>query len=165
MASTKTAAKRPSSRTPAKSSRAGSPKTPPKVSVVVSAAMRGRYERLLAAFKRAQGAELVQWDAAYEAIDAILSAEPPLYLAGGFKSARAFADAVLPGITLDTIRDNARVARYFDPPTRRRSTASRASRCCSTTLRQRTAARSPRCASTPSARRSCRRSSPCPSRR
>lgn len=81
----------------------------------MNAAMRARYERLLAEFKRAQGAELVQWDAAYEAIDAILSAEPPLYLAGGFKSAKDFAAAVLPGITLETVRDNARVARYFDP--------------------------------------------------
>ncbi len=115
MARTKTAAQPTPARTPAKTSRAGSPKAPPKVAVVVNAAMRSRYERLLAEFKRAQGAELVQWDAAYEAIDAILSAEPPLYLAGGFKSAKAFADAVLPGISLDTIRDNARVARYFDP--------------------------------------------------
>jgi hypothetical protein len=93
----------------------GRTKVPPTIQVVVNAAMRTRYEKHLADFKRAQGAELVQWDAAYESLDTILSAEPPLYLAGGFKTAKAFIAAVLPGVTLETVRASARVARHFDP--------------------------------------------------
>lgn len=87
----------------------------PKPAVVVNEAMRKRYEAHLAAFRKAQGAELGHWDAAYESLDEILGSEPPLYLAGGFKSERAFLAAVLPGVARSTVRENVRVARHFDP--------------------------------------------------
>lgn len=82
---------------------------------VVNEAMRARYAKHLEAFERARGAELARWDAAYESLGEILSGEVPLYLAGGFKTARAFVDAVLPGMKLETVRDYVRVAQRFAP--------------------------------------------------
>lgn len=90
-------------------------RAPPVVAPIVNDAMKARYERHLDAFKRAHGAELAQWDAAYESLGAILDGDAPLYLAGGFKSAQAFVDAVLPGMKLETVRGYVRVARHFDP--------------------------------------------------
>lgn len=90
-------------------------KVPKPVTPVVNDAMRTQYANHLAAFKRAHGAEIAQWDAAYESLAPILQSDPPLYLAGGFKSARAFVAAELPGVDLDTVRDYVRVATHFDP--------------------------------------------------
>lgn len=90
-------------------------KVPKPVTPVVNEAMRTRYASHLAAFKRAHGAEVAQWDAAYESLAPILQSDPPLYLAGGFKSARAFVAAELPGMDLDTVRDYVRVATHFEP--------------------------------------------------
>lgn len=82
---------------------------------VVNEAMRERYTKHLEAFQRARGAELAQWDAAYESLGEILSGDPPLYLAGGFKTAQTFVDTVLPGMKLETVRDYVRVAQHFAP--------------------------------------------------
>lgn len=82
--------------------------------MVVNEAMRRRYQVLLKDFRDAHGAELVRWDAAYEALDSMLRGDAPLYLAGGFKSARAFLASVLPGVALSTVRDGVRVARHFN---------------------------------------------------
>ena len=60
------------------------------------------------------------WDAAYEALDALLNSEPPLYLAGGFKSAKAFLAVTLPSVALSTVRDGVRVARHFNADDERR---------------------------------------------
>lgn len=109
-------AKKATKRATAKrATRPAKPKAVPKPAVVVNEAMRRRYEAHLAAFQKAQGAELGHWDAAYESLDEILSSEPPLYLAGGYKSERAFLAAVLPGVARSTITENVRVARHFDP--------------------------------------------------
>lgn len=93
----------------------GKVKVPPRVAVVVNEAMRARYEKHLADFKRAQAAEIARWDEAYEALGEILDGKPPLYLAGGYRSAKAFVAAVLPGTKLETVRAGVRVARHFDP--------------------------------------------------
>jgi hypothetical protein len=55
------------------------------------------------------------WDEMYEALDAILYSDPPLYLAASLKTARAFLADYLPGVTELTARNNIRVARSFDP--------------------------------------------------
>ena len=53
------------------------------------------------------------WDAKWEAVDRVLTHDPPLYLAGGFKTAKAFCSKHLPGVHLQTVRDHTRVARHF----------------------------------------------------
>ena len=87
----------------------------PAAKPLVSAAMKARFAKHLAAFRAAHGDQLAKWDAAYESLGAILDAEPPLYLAGGYKTAQGFVDAVLPGMKLETVRDYVRVARHFGP--------------------------------------------------
>ena len=98
---------------PTRSPRRNTPAEKP--AVAVNSALKKRYATHLAAFQSARADELSGWDAAYEALDAILSAEPPLYLAGGFKTAKAFLATVLPGVAPSTVRDSIRVARHFDP--------------------------------------------------
>jgi len=82
--------------------------------VLVNKAMLARYDALLRAFHEAQGTELGGWDAAYEALDSLLHSEPPLFIAGGYKTVKAFLAAVLPGVALSTVRDGVRVARHFN---------------------------------------------------
>lgn len=77
--------------------------------------MKTRFAKHLAAFRKAHADELSKWDAAYESLGAILDANPPLYLAGGYKTAQGFVDAVLPGMKLETVRDYVRVAKFFGP--------------------------------------------------
>src|SRR5207249_4577746 len=78
-------------------------------------ALKARYQAELDRFQQARTGEMAGWDEMYEALDAILYSDPPLYLAASFKSARAFLSANLPGVTEDTARGNIRVARSFDP--------------------------------------------------
>jgi len=92
-------------------SRAKTPRVP---AVLVNKAMLARYDALLRAFREAQGTELGGWDAAYEALDSLLHSEPPLFIAGGYKTAKAFLAAVLPGVALSTVREGVRVARHFN---------------------------------------------------
>ena len=57
--------------------------------------------------------ESAHWDAKWEAVDRVLTHDPPLYLAGGFKTVKAFCAKHLPGVHLQTVRDSTRVARHF----------------------------------------------------
>jgi hypothetical protein len=82
---------------------------------VADAALKARYQAELARFESARTNELSGWDEMYEALDAILYSDPPLYLAQGFKSARAFLGQHLPGVNEATARSSIRVARSFDP--------------------------------------------------
>jgi hypothetical protein len=77
--------------------------------------LKARYEDELKRFRQAQSGEMTGWDEMYEALDAILYSDPPLYLAGSYKSARAFLAEHLPGMKEETARHNIRVARVFDP--------------------------------------------------
>src|SRR5262245_35868601 len=107
---------RPAKRTAAPAKRATdkpTKKAESKPAVLVNEALRKRYATHLAAFRNAHGAEQSQWDAAFEQIDAILHSDPPLYLAGGFKTDKAFLASVLPEMDPATARENARVARFF----------------------------------------------------
>ena len=107
--------KKPTPKKPDASGGGARRRVPSAVLPIVNEAMRERYAKHLEAFQRARGAELAQWDAAYESIGEILSGEAPLYLAGGYKTAQAFVDAVLPGMKLETVRDYVRVAQRFSP--------------------------------------------------
>jgi hypothetical protein len=77
--------------------------------------LKARYDDELTRFNSARSGEMAGWDEMYEALDAILYSDPPLYLAGSIKSARAFLSEHLPGVTEATARGNIRVARSFDP--------------------------------------------------
>ena len=117
MAKTKASAKArggSAARTATGSAKGSAGSAPPKPRVIVSKAMIARYDALLKAFREARGTEFGGWDAAYEALDSLLHSEPPLYLAGGFKSAKAFLTATLPGVALSTVREGVRVARHFN---------------------------------------------------
>ena len=63
----------------AKATKASTAKAPRKPAVVISKSMLSRYDAVLKAFRDAHGTELGGWDAAYEALDALLNSEPPLY--------------------------------------------------------------------------------------
>jgi hypothetical protein len=84
--------------------------------VTVDKKLKARWQAQLERFEENRGRELAGWDEMYEALGEILDSEPPLYLAGGFKTARAFLAARLPGVNEQTARDYVRVARNFDPP-------------------------------------------------
>lgn len=71
------------------------------------------YDAELARYRQARDGEMAGWDLRYESLGAILDGE--LYLAAGFKSARAFLAAEAPDQDERTVRTNIRVARHFDP--------------------------------------------------
>ena len=56
----------------------------------------------------------------YEALGEILYSTPPLFLAAGHKTARAFLATILPGTSETTVRGYVRVAKYFDPEDEKR---------------------------------------------
>src|SRR5437879_4223257 len=89
--------------------------TKAKPRVVVDRAMKVAWEIQLARLKQAKQEETSGWDELYEAFGAILKSEPPLYLAGGFRSARDFLRHELPGEHERTIYSHIRVAESFDP--------------------------------------------------
>ncbi len=84
-------------------------------SATVDKKLKARWEQEFARFTQAKGAEAEGWDELYEALDAILNHNPPLYLAGGYKSARAFLKDQMKGQDIRTVQANIRVARHFDP--------------------------------------------------
>jgi hypothetical protein len=98
----------------AKGSTTSRAKTPRVPGVIVNQAMLDRYDALMKDFHEAKGSELGGWDAAYEALDDLLNSEPPVFIAGGFKTAKAFLAEVLPDVAMSTVRDGVRVARHFN---------------------------------------------------
>ncbi|MFI5288454.1 MAG: hypothetical protein ACHQ17_02330 [Polyangia bacterium] len=70
--------------------------------------------------RQAAGNESGDWDAKWEAVGDIVQHEPPLYLAGGFKTTRAFIAASLPGENERSVRRAIRVARHFAPDDERK---------------------------------------------
>jgi len=77
--------------------------------------LKARWEQEFTRFTQAKGAETEGWDELYEALDAILNHDPPLYRAGGYKSARAFLKDHMKGQDIRTVQANIRVAKHFDP--------------------------------------------------
>ena len=78
------------------------------------AAGKARFRDELARLKRARSGEMAGWDETYEAVGEILLADPPLYLFGGYDSARAFLAAHLPGVSERSVATYVRVAKYFE---------------------------------------------------
>jgi hypothetical protein len=104
---TSTQARAKSATKPARKLKAGAN---PLVDKALSAHWKDAFQR----FEDAKQGEAERWDEQYEALGEILDAEPPLYLAGGYASDKAFLAAVLPGVDVRSARRSCRVARYFD---------------------------------------------------
>lgn len=85
-----------------------------RVTVKIDRALRRRYEEQLAVVRRTARGAASAFDERWEAVAEILEHDPPLYLAGGYASARAFLQAQL-GETLRSALRFVRVARYASP--------------------------------------------------
>ncbi len=81
----------------------------PSAAEIIDRALERDWKRALSALESARSGEAEQWDAKWEAVDAILAHDPPLYLAAGLKTERAFRERYLPGVAQSTMRDNALV--------------------------------------------------------
>jgi hypothetical protein len=77
--------------------------------------LKARWKEAITRYRRARDEETSSWDERYEALSEVLESDPPLYLAGGYKTARAFLRAEAPGQTERTVRRYMRVAQHFDP--------------------------------------------------
>lgn len=82
---------------------------------LVDKGLEKRWEEAIERYRAARGEEMAGWDERYEALGEILDSDPPYYLAGGYKTARAFLAAEAPDQDERTVRTYVRVARYFDP--------------------------------------------------
>jgi hypothetical protein len=82
---------------------------------LVDQGLKLRWEEAIARYRKARDEEVAGWDERYEALGDILDSDPPYYLAGGHKTARAFLKAEVPDQDERTVRTSIRVARYFDP--------------------------------------------------
>lgn len=100
--------KRPSSSRRATAARPLSPDQ------VIDRTLKREFDAAMKALEAASLAETTQWDAKWEAVGTILDHDPPLYLAGGFRSLKAFAAKHLQAAAPETIHISVRVARHFD---------------------------------------------------
>jgi len=82
---------------------------------LVDRALKARWEAAIGRYRRARSEETEGWDERYEALGEILDSDPPYYLAGSYRSAKAFLAAEAPGQDLRSVRRYVRVARHFDP--------------------------------------------------
>lgn len=98
------ATRKPSTITPPK--RGGAPRA-----TDAAAALRARWTAAAARVTAARAREAAGWDELYEAIDEIL--EHKLYVAGGFRTTRAYLAHTLPDQDERTVRGYIRVARHF----------------------------------------------------
>lgn len=117
-ASKKPASKKPASKKPAsnnKSSRPDASKKPDARAGLVDEALKARWTEALARYHKSRTQEISGWDDQFEALGEILDSDPPYYLAGGYKTARAFLQAEAPGQDERSVRMYVRVARWFDP--------------------------------------------------
>ncbi|WP_437680743.1 hypothetical protein [Sorangium sp. So ce131] len=120
---TKSASKKASaSKVPARSPAPARRAAPPRRSAggaapdgLVDQALKARWEEAIARYRKARTEELEGWDERYEALGDILDSDPPYYLAGGFKTARAFLQAEVPDQDERSVRTYIRVARFFEP--------------------------------------------------
>jgi len=85
-----------------------------RVTVQIDPALRRLYRKALAVVRRTARGAASAFDERWEAVAEILEHDPPLYLAGGYASARAFVRAEL-GETLRTALRCVRVAKYASP--------------------------------------------------
>ncbi len=85
------------------------------VNPIADRALKKRWEKAIARYRNALTDATEGWDARYEALDEILSSDPPYYLAAGYKDAVSFLKAEAPAEDPRTVRCYIRVARHFSP--------------------------------------------------
>lgn len=87
---------------------------PAAVTITVDRALKQRWESAIAAIHAARREGAGAFDALWEAAAEIVEHEPPLYLAGGFATAKAFIQQQL-GETERNARRNMRIAKFASP--------------------------------------------------
>jgi hypothetical protein len=113
---TKTRTKTRTKTQPAKTKKKpAAPKGDAKVTVKVDRALKAAWDRAAATLEttKVQGARA--WDQLWETVGDVLEHEPPLYLAGGFATAREFLAAYAEGTDERAARRNVRVAKVASP--------------------------------------------------
>ena len=80
------------------------------VTVTIDASLKKLWTEATARLHRATAEGALSWDERYEAIADIVEHQPPLYLAGGFASQRAFERSL--GEVHSSVHRNMRVAKY-----------------------------------------------------
>ena len=87
------------------------PLKPAVVSVTIDASLKKLWQDASAALAHATTEGAQAWDERYEVIADIVEHQPPLYLAGGFSSEKAFFETAV-GEDRTTVYRNMRVAKY-----------------------------------------------------
>ena len=90
------------------------PARPAEVKVAIDRALKKRWDEILKVVEGAKREGAGAFDRLWESVAAIVEHDPPLYLAGGFSTAKAFIAAHL-GETERTARRNMRIAKYASP--------------------------------------------------
>lgn len=90
------------------------PAKPARVALTVDRALKQQWEKALATLKASKQEGASAFDELWETVGDVLQHDPPLYLAGGFATARAFLTTHL-GETERTAYRNVRVAKYASP--------------------------------------------------
>ncbi len=91
------------------------PKPSTKSPVVIDKKVVAAWKEENAIYEASRQDESRGWDVRYESLGRILDGNPPLYLAGGFKTAREFLAVCEPDRSERTVRSYIRVARHFEP--------------------------------------------------
>ena len=81
------------------------------VTVTIDASLKKLWADTAARLKKATAEGALSWDERYEAIADIVEHQPPLYLAGGFSTEKAFFEKSI-GEDRSTVYRNMRVAKY-----------------------------------------------------
>lgn len=89
--------------------------TPDAREALVDKALKKRWTEAIGRYRVARDEASAGWDARYEALDEIISSEPPYYLAGGYATIGAFLRAEVPNESARGVNMAIRVARHFDP--------------------------------------------------
>jgi 8-oxo-dGTP pyrophosphatase MutT (NUDIX family) len=77
--------------------------------------MRAEFEVVRARVRDLRSKGTAAFDELYEEIGRVLESDPPLYVAGDYRTREAFIAAELPGETLRSVMRNVLVARCFSP--------------------------------------------------
>jgi len=108
------ATKAPSTKKAAMKTKAAAKGSKALPSLKIDKARKARWELEIDLLRQAKSGEAESWDDLYEALGRILDEE--LYLAGSFKTERAFLKSEMPGQDERTVKQYVRVARSFEPP-------------------------------------------------
>lgn len=82
---------------------------------LVDKALKKRWLDTMGRYRAALADESAGWDTRYEALDEIINAQPPYYLAGGYSTIAQFLKGEVPNESERGVKMAIRVARHFDP--------------------------------------------------